>query len=66
MDVCSAFRWPRPESSSYAIVKVLVKPNANNIFFQKSIRRWQGVKSERLDEYMFNEKIPESVQPNGS
>jgi small-conductance mechanosensitive channel len=38
----------------------------NNIFFQKSIRRWKGVKSERLDEYLFNEKIPEAVQPNGS
>ena len=37
----------------------------NNIFFQKSIRRWQGVKSERLDEYMFNEKVPKVVEPNG-
>lgn len=38
----------------------------NNIFFQKSIRRWQGVKSERLDEYMFNEKVPEMARHNGS
>ena len=37
----------------------------NNIFFQKTIRRWQGIKSERLDEYMFNEKTPEAMQPNG-
>jgi small-conductance mechanosensitive channel len=38
----------------------------NNIFFQKSIRRWKGIKSERLDVYMFNEKTPEAVQHNGS
>ena len=38
----------------------------NNIFFQKTIRRWQGIKSERLDEYMFNEKTPEAMQHNGS
>lgn len=38
----------------------------NNIFFQKSIRRWKGVGSERLDEYMFNEKVPESTHHNGS
>lgn len=37
----------------------------NNIFFQKSIRRWKGVRSERLDEYMFNEKAPESTHHNG-
>ena len=38
----------------------------NNIFFQKTIRRWQGIKSEQLDEYMFNEKTPEAMQHNGS
>jgi hypothetical protein len=32
---------------------------------QKTIRRWQGSKSERLDEYMFNEKIPEAMPHNG-
>jgi hypothetical protein len=28
MAACSAFRWPRPKNSSYAIVNVLVKPKA--------------------------------------
>ena len=37
----------------------------NNIFFQKTIRRWPDVASERLDEYMFNEKIPEAPQHRG-
>jgi small-conductance mechanosensitive channel len=37
----------------------------NNTFFQKTIRRWPGVASERLDEYMFNEKIPEAPQHRG-
>lgn len=37
----------------------------NNTFFQKTIRRWQSLTSERLDEYMFNEKIPEAPQHRG-
>lgn len=33
----------------------------NNTFFQKSIRRQQSITSERLDKYLFNEKIPDSI-----
>ena len=34
----------------------------NNIFFQKTIRRWRRLNSKRLDEYMFNQKSREPVK----
>ena len=51
------------EEDGNGLESVLYVPN--NTFFQKTIRRWPSVASERLDEYMFNQKIPKAPQHRG-
>jgi hypothetical protein len=41
MAACSAFRSLRPESSSYAVIKVLVKPNVNVCGF--GLKSWMPI-----------------------
>ncbi len=59
------FTFLEEEAEENNTVRRAVVQVPNNIFFQKTIRRWPGISTESLEKYMFKEHRPEMVRTEG-
>jgi small-conductance mechanosensitive channel len=60
LNLLFTFLEEEPEESDNVRRAIVQIPN--NIFFQKTIRRWQGIDTESLDRHMFKKQTPDIVR----
>jgi small-conductance mechanosensitive channel len=55
------FTFVEEDSENSNNVRRAIVQIPNNIFFQKTIRRWHGIDTESLDRHMFKQQTPDIV-----